>query len=217
MSPFNRFDIIYYINLDKREDRKTQLLQELNKMNIDMNKVKRIPGVISHLSCLGCSLAHLNALLDFQQNNYNNCLILEDDFTFKHDQKTTFDVLNNFWNSGKQWDVLMMSGNIRKYAPTDHKNIYKVTDAQLASGYSVNKNFLPILLNNYQDGINQLSKLEKRRSELCLDIYWKVLQPKSNWFVLYPKIGCQRPGFSDIENRDVNYNRFEINDIKVKS
>jgi len=205
MNPFNRFDIIYYINLDKRVDRKTQLLEELNKMNIDMNKVKRIPGVISHIPCLGCSMAQLNVLLDFQQNNYNNCLILEDDFTFKHDQNTTFEILNNFWNSGKQWDVFMMSANIKNFALTDHKNIYKVLDAQTASGYAVNKNFLPILLNNYQDGINQLSKLEKRRNDLCVDMYWKRLQPNSNWFLLNPKLGYQRPSFSDIENKNVNY------------
>ena len=214
MNPFDKFDMIYYINLDKREDRKKQILEELTKMNINMNKVKRIPGIIHDIGALGCSFAHLNALTDCDENNYNNCLILEDDFVFKFNKQETYNTLNNFWNSGKPWDILMFSGNIIKYKPTNLQFLLKVNNGQTTSGYSVNKVFLPKLLKNYKEGIDKFKKLNIKKNHVCLDIYWKKLQHSSNWYVLYPKLGYQRPGYSDIEKRNVEY-KCETKDIKI--
>lgn len=214
MNPFDNFDIIYYINLDKREDRKKQILEELTKMNINMNKVKRIPGIIHNIGALGCSLAHLNALIDCNENNYNNCLILEDDFVFKFNKEETFNILNKFWNLETPWDIVMLSGNIIKYKPTTFQNLLKVNNGQTTSGYSVNKTFLPKLLKNYKEGIDKFKKLNRRMKHLCIDIYWKRLQPLSNWYVLYPKLGHQRPGYSDIEKCNVEY-KSETNDINI--
>jgi len=211
----DRFDIIYYINLDKREDRKKEILQELEKMDVNMNKVKRIPGVIENLACLGCSKAHLNALLDFEKTNHNNCLILEDDFMFLMDKKETNQQLNKFWDSGNEWDVLMLSGHIKKYQSANINSLYKVNDGQTTSGYSVNRHYLPKLIQNYREGIEELRKCNKGRNGYCIDMYWKRLQPESKWFIFYPKIGKQRPGYSDIEKRVVDY-RNENRDIKVK-
>jgi hypothetical protein len=48
---------------------------------------------------------------------------------------------------------------------------------------------------------------EKMREvcEGCCDQSWKVLQPHNNWYIFNPKLGYQRPGYSDIEKRLVNY------------
>ena len=44
------------------------------------------------------------------------------------------------------------------------------------------------------------------RDLYAIDMYWKKLQPQSNWFIFYPKIGFQYDSYSDIENHIVNYN-----------
>lgn len=212
MGPFDNFDQIYYINLDKRVDRNEQILDEMNKMDFDMSKVTRISGINHEIGSLGCSMSHLNILLDCQKKNYKNCLIFEDDFVFKNTKQETYKILSDFWNTNKQWDIVMFSGYIRKYKPTDFKFLFKVIDAQTTSGYAVNKCFLPTLIKNYQEGIDQYIKLNKKNGQLCIDIYWKKLQENANWFVLYPKLGSQRPGYSDIEKKIVNY-KVEINDI----
>ena len=201
MNPFNNFDIIYYINLDKREDRKTQLLNELTKMNIDMNKVKRITGVLDENGKIGCFQAHINTLLNFEQSNLNNCLILEDDFVFKNNQIETFKTLNKFWSSGESWDLLMISGQIKTCEKTKHPFLFKVSNGQTTSGYAVNKQFLQTLLTNYKTGIENI----KKNKGCAIDIYWKSLQPFSKWYVLYPKLGFQKPDYSDIEKRNVDY------------
>lgn len=215
MGPFDHFDKIYYINLDKRTDRKDQILAEFNKMGFNLDKVQRIPGIIHKIRPLGCSLSHLNALKDMEKNNYNRCLIFEDDFVFKQNKEQTYKLLQSFWNTNLPWDILMFSGYIKNYQPTCHKFLFKVLMAQTTSGYAVNKHFLPTLMKNYQEGIDKMEKLGKRNSQFHLDMYWKQLQPNANWYVLYPKIGSQRPGYSDIENRCVEY-KVEIFDIRIK-
>ena len=54
-------DIIYYINLDHREDRKTQFLQEMAKAGVPPDKIVRISAVPKPgQGDWGCSLSHLN-------------------------------------------------------------------------------------------------------------------------------------------------------------
>jgi GR25 family glycosyltransferase involved in LPS biosynthesis len=205
LNPFSRFDGIYYINLSTRPDRKKHLMKEFAKMGITEDMTKRIPGVVHEIPCVGCSIAHQNALLDCKEKNYKTCLIIEDDFTFKYSKEKTFEILEKFWNDAIPWDVLMISGNIIKTTQTKHDYLHKVTNAQCTSGYAVNAAFLPKLLDNITAGIDGSIKKNKRNRELCIDIYWKKLQPSSNWYSLNPILGRQYANFSDIEKRAVNY------------
>ena len=123
MNPFKKFDKIYYINLDTRPDRKEHLFKELAKMDVGEDMLQRIPGVIHPMACLGCSIAHKNALLDCKKNGYSNYMIIEDDFTFKEDKETTFALLNKFWDTNHPWDIVMLSGNVVRTQPTPHTTI----------------------------------------------------------------------------------------------
>ena len=204
-NPFNYFDVIYYINLDKRTDRKKSILNELQKMDINMKRVKRIPGIIDKFGALGCSKSHLLCLMDCKKNNYNNCLILEDDFIFKHNKKKTFDILNNFLNGNISWDLLMFSSFVRKWEHTQYPFLIKIHEGQTTSGYCVNNNFLNKLINNFTESIKQLEKHNLPICKFCLDQYWKRLQKNSKWYILNPRIGYQKEDYSDIEKKIVNY------------
>ena len=109
MNPFDNFDQIYYINLDKRPDRKQSMLTEFAKMNIKLDKVTRMPGIVHNFPPIGCSTAQLKCLLDCKEKGYKNCIIFEDDFVFKHNKETTYSILQNFFHKGIHWDVLMFS------------------------------------------------------------------------------------------------------------
>jgi hypothetical protein len=72
--------------------------------------------------------------------------------------------------------------------------ISKVDNAQTTSGYIVNACFYDTLIdiwNNPDKG--------------CLDIKWKILQRDNNWYAFIPRIGIQRPSYSDIQYEHVNY------------
>ena len=92
---------------------------------------------------------------------------------------------------------------------TEWPFLAKVFDATTTSGYMVTKAFAPVLLQNLQEGVSLLEahfqRFGIRKHDYCLDIYWKKLQPISNWFIFVPKMGYQADSYSDIENVFTQY------------
>ena len=202
----NNFDIIYFINLEHRTDRLTHITEEFKKTNIDVNKINRINAVYCpDFGGLGCAKSQCIALEQFIESGKETCIIFEDDFIFTQSQTTINELMNNFFNNVKDFDVLMLSSNTMAEQHCDHPFITKILDAQTASGYAVSKKFAPILLSNYRESVHQLEMTGHSVHDYCIDINSKKLQPVSNWFCIYPKIGEQKPGYSDIEKREVNY------------
>jgi len=203
----NNFDTIYYINLDHRVDRYEHINNELNKTNIEKDKINKISGIyIKELGILGCAKSHCLALEAFIKSGKNHCIIFEDDFIFTVDQDTINNLINKVFNNLKLFDVLMLASNILNSQPTSYDFIVKIIDAQTLSGYAVSKQFAPILLNNYRESIKLLENAGKSVHPFCFDIYMKRLQPFTKWYCLNPKIGKQIESYSDIENRIVEYN-----------
>jgi len=212
-NPFENIDKIYYINMDKRKDRKYEIESELKSLNVPWHKVQRIPGVISTIGALGCSKAHLNALKDCRDNNYSNCLILEDDFMFKQERQEIFNQLNKFWNLNIVWDVVLFSSNTIQQEATYVDFLLRLKEAQTTAGYMVNANFLPQLIENVEKGIALLES-DNNNMSFCIDQYWKLLQPNNNWFTFFPVMAHQRDGYSDIEKKTVSY--ADKNEIAVQ-
>jgi hypothetical protein len=206
----DNIDIIYYINLDHRIDRKEQILQELQRMNIPDSKIERIPALYTKgFGILGCGLSHIKALEIFMKSDYKNCLILEDDFMFSVDVNYSNFLLTTFFKKNPTFDVCMLSGNLMKSQETVSPFIKKVIDVQTTSSYIITKKFAPILISNLYESTRLLAdwknKIAETKHEYCLDIYWKTLQPQSEWYILHPKIGFQRESYSDISNHITDY------------
>ena len=202
----NNIDIIYFINLNHRTDRLNQILNELDKMNINREKIIRVEAVyVKDYGALGCSMSHCIAMEHFinTDNNINNAIILEDDFQFTQDINTVNNLLNSFFNNKIDYDVLLLSSNTLKEETTEYDFITKIIDAQTTSGYCLNKKFAPMLLENFKESV---ANLQQHKRGYCCDINWKKLQPKYNWYCLKPKIGQQRLSYSDIERRVTEYN-----------
>jgi GR25 family glycosyltransferase involved in LPS biosynthesis len=201
---FNNFDILYYINLEHRNDRKVHILEELKKTGIDHNKINRIEAIHKEFGELGCSQSHIKALETFLQttDDVQNCLILEDDFKLKTDN---FDHLDIVFDSDIDYDVLMISGNLYHTLQTNVSLLRKVYEAQAASGYCVTKQYAPKLLENFKEGAKLLEEAGKKVHELCLDQYWKKLQIGDKWYALNPMIAEQMMSYSDIEKKVVYY------------
>ena len=68
--------------------------------------------------------------------------------------------------------------------------------------------YIPILKELWENDMdyrmkNNLNK--KQFHETCIDQSWKTLQ-NDKWYITRPKLGKQIESYSDIENRNVNYN-----------
>jgi hypothetical protein len=205
-------DVIYYINLDSRSDRKTEFLEEMKRMGVPSEKVCRITAVNKPgKGDWGCSLSHIIAMKTFIDSGLDTCIIFEDDFIFNQNIEEINTAFRKVFDNKVIYDVIMISANEIDVQPTDYDNLKKVKDAQTSSGYMVNKDFANTLYENYKAGEALMEKsYESGKSNgiqgpFCVDTYWKSLQPNSNWYIFYPKLGVQRESYSDIEGVVVDY------------
>ena len=86
---------IIYINLNRRTDRKEQIEQELNSFGLSY---ERFEAIEDNYGAVGCGLSHIEVLKIARDRNYENIIILEDDFTFLVSKEEFYNQLNNFFN-----------------------------------------------------------------------------------------------------------------------
>lgn len=205
----NSFDILYYINLDRRPERNEQIQKELAKTNISPSKVNRISATdVPECGAYGCTLSHINVLTKFLETDESvqTCIVLEDDFGFVQDQRQVTSSINKFLVDFKDnWDVLLLSLNLIYGEKTQFPYAIRVFRSFTTSGYVINKQFAPRLLENFKESAGLLKKEGKYVPNLCLDNYMGRLQEKTNWFSIVPRVGLQLASYSDIENRFVDY------------
>ena len=202
-------DAILYINLDHRTDRNEHCLNEIKKIDPTLSKTHRINACkIGSNGALGCSLSHIKALELFIKNpEWNNIMILEDDFTFTYENPNDIHILINYlFVNVPNFDVLLLGVGIGdlKIEPTDNELIFKVNSSQTTSGYIVSRKYLYTLLANYRKSSNKMIKFGKV-PQWCLDMFWKRLMPFSNWYTLKNRLGYQYVNYSDIEQGTKNY------------
>lgn len=104
----DKIDKMYYINMDKRQDRKEHFLKECEKHNLNMNNVIRFKGIDGNITIftdqekqmfinsdfkgstaefkiMGNQLSHYYILKEMIENNYNYILIFQDDVILSND------------------------------------------------------------------------------------------------------------------------------------
>jgi GR25 family glycosyltransferase involved in LPS biosynthesis len=204
-------DVIYYINLAHRTDRKAEFLSEMKKLGVPDSKVQRIDAIYTpEFGPHGCGLSHKKAVETFLESSHKNCIVFEDDFMLTIDTNYANYMLGSIFKDAIQYDVVMLAGNIFNSESTEWHYLKRVFDGQTASAYLFTREFAPHILQNLNESIPLLkdwyiNNNRERKHEYCLDIYWKHLQPKHNWYILNPKIGIQRESYSDNENKMTNY------------
>jgi len=201
-------DHIFYINLSKRYDRRVEIETELNKMGL---KYERFNAISRTEGFIGCSLSHLEVLKLAKKRGYKNVLILEDDFTFLVSKEELNRRLNLFFNMVPDYDVFMLSYNLREHADMpalDHPEVdftmKRVLYAQTASGYVVNSSYYDKLIELYEWAFPLLEQTHTHWVYMN-DVVWKCLQEKDKWYCIDPRIGKQRPSYSDLGGSDVDY------------
>ncbi len=201
---------VYFINLDHRTDRLSQIQAEFGRMKIPDEKIHRISGVYKpECGALGCGLSHVKTLNAFLETTHTYCLVFEDDFQFTVDPNYFSFLLRHVFQSGKQFDMVMLGANVMKQEMTDSPFLRRILDAQTSSAYLISREYAKTVRDTLAEGMKFLEEWfaihKEPKHEYCLDIYWKQLQPKGTWLVFNPKIGIQRESYSDIERKVTNY------------
>ena len=197
----NRIDVIYYINLDHRIDRRKEVEKQLVNIGFDPDKIVRMDAIRKSVKGLGCGLSHMECLQKAMVDNLDNVMVVEDDFTFRIDQETLHARLQHAFSV--EFDAYILGGKILQ-SKQESSGIQKVEEAQALSCYIVSKKFIPVLHDNFQLAMTHLER-GGRYDEFAIDQFSKPLQKSNVYFCHLPTAGIQAPGWSDIEQTNVCY------------
>jgi hypothetical protein len=201
--PFlDTIDMVLYINLSHRVDRKEHIHTELQGAGVPERKITRIEAILQPCGAMGCTMSHIKALRHaLQHPEWHRVLVLEDDFTFRVDGPAA---LCTLIETDPTMDVCLLSyePSVLQHKPTNQPNVQQVVAAQTSAGYIVSRAYIPSLLQNFEDGLHDMKMRGKEHSN-CMDIYWQRLQSRDRWYTHVPSIGYQMDGYSDIVKTDV--------------
>jgi len=202
----------FYINLEHRVDRRKNI-EELKDKHSFFSNIKRMNAISNKRGDVGCSLSHITCLNELLKENDDYYMLIEDDLlildddNFKEFTKTFENIKNN-----DTWDLITLTprGKTIKHNYIDGFN--KIVDNQTTTGYIVKHRFIEELVKYYQTGVEGLMR-NQDTNKYALDQCWKPLQEKSN-FIYFNKIYAgQLEGYSDIEQKNINYNQRFLNQI----
>ena len=202
---------ILYINLDKRTDRRKTIEAELDTLKCPYQRLSAT--YVPKNGAKGCAKSHIDAITLAKKNKWKNVLIIEDDFVFKHNVNYKGILYKILQKLNNNFDVLMLSGHLHSYYKTNiDESLFKVNKCVKTDAYIVSEKFYDTLLNNFTESYNnQPSDKPNDAIEIhgwdiwAIDQHWKKLQPTNDWYIIFPTIGQQQYGFSDIEKKIVNY------------
>ena len=203
VSPLSDYiPMVFYINLDHRTDRKEALEKELAELGLPF---ERFSAIKHEFGAVGCSKSHMAILKLAKERKYPRVLILEDDFTFVAHRDTVERVLGQVRDEGKPYDVCMISYNILQSEALSDPYWRKMTNGQTLSGYIIQEHYYDKLINVVEPSIPLLEQTRQQHN-YAIDVVMKQLQWGDKWYYTTERLGIQRPSYSDIEYRNVNYN-----------
>jgi len=186
----------FYINLDRRTDRRAEIEQEFADKGVVL---ERFPAIEYTPAAIGCNLSHIEVLKLAKARGYPSVMIFEDDFQFLVDTQTWDQLIARLPTS---YDVVMLSYNM--IASTPHDEIFnRVQDVQTASGYVVHSRFYDTLLARWEEATRLFIESPHLDWIYITDQSWKPLQPSAEWYAYVMRIGKQRNSFSDLAGRFV--------------
>ena len=192
---------ILYINLENREDRNKELIEELDKYNL---KGERVNAISHNSGMIGCALSHIKCIDIAIERKYDEVCILEDDFIFIND-------LNKV-NIPQNYDVFLLGGTIQKQEIYNEKYM-RILSSQRTEGYIIKKHYYHIFKELFCESVKRnMIKLLPSNNQ---DMMWKKLQKKDLFLCdIWGVVGGQREGYSNIINRNIkrqNFKKFKNN------
>ena len=198
---------VLYINLEERQDRLNNMLDEMTKMSIIG---ERVAGIKTPRGAIGCTLSHIRCLELAKSRGWPHVFICEDDILFLNPELLKENLLKFSQNTEIPWDVVIIGGNnCPPYQPVSDYCI-RVFNTQTTTGYIVRSHYYDTLIHNFKESAAKLMREPHNSKMYALDIYWKRLQQLGNWYMIIPPSVVQREDYSDIEGRRVDYSKLML-------
>jgi glycosyl transferase family 25 len=198
----HNLDGIFYINLDRRTDRRAEIERELERMELDAERFSAIEYPPPH-GIVGCGKSHLQVIKIAKERGYKNVLILEDDFIFVTDKLVFENTLSQFFDYVTDYDVCFISYNLLEEQPCDILFLKRAFESNTASGYIINSRYYDTIIGLYEWALPLLESTHEHWN-YANDQVWRSLQKKDKWYCIEPRLGIQSAGFSDNSSRFID-------------
>lgn len=216
MKPFEYFEEIYCINLERRKDRWNLCQEEFEKIGI-LDKVKRFDAVDNKKNPKqGCYESHMGVIRLAYEQKLKNVLIFEDDVAFlkKYDENKLSNALS--YLDTQSWDFFYLGGLERRIKPRVKYNrlnakwkgefestnnyIMECKSVGWAHSFAVNSCIFEQIVNDYENNI--WDKLVEKYDSHLDRYYQDVLSPKT--YVCVPSFTTQYNLVSDLTRTRTN-------------
>ena len=196
------FEHSLFINLDHRKDRLEHVEKEFEKVGI---QAERFNAIKTTSGAVGCTLSHIKCLEIAKERDYEQVFICEDDITFTNPELFKTNIEKFCENEDIMWDVLIIGGNNVPPYKQYYDYCARVYNCQTTTGYIVKQEFYDVMIKNFKEGVTKLMRDPNNRQMYAIDIYWKKLQMENFWYMITPPTVTQYENYSDIENKNLNY------------
>ena len=188
-------DCICVIHIAERVDRYEVLLKEFETQDIDISKVKFMPGVICKNPATGISKAHKECVRFARDSKMSSITILEDDVKFTHPSswKRYITLAEEL---PKDWDMYLAGAYGTFGIQPVGESLISVDDTAGLHCYTVNAKFFNKFLDAPETG-----HLDR----------WLTKNGKAQTYIAHPFLALQHSGFSDQQKRNVNFEPLEMN------
>ena len=198
---------VFYINLDKRPDRRKEIEEELTTKFL-FNKAERFPGLPYEPGIYGCTMSHICLLRKMILNGWETMMVFEDDAQLLTTREEIDKHINVFLEDNTL-DILCIGNSCGDNVPYNQL-MNRCFNTQTTSCYVIKKKFVNIFLESVFKDPTESMTLSPDNPDLHLklkiiDVGWAPLQ-KTHYFMM-PKIRqvLQRPSYSDIIHRMADY------------
>ena len=196
-------DQIYIINLEVRSDRYIEIMGELAAMGCPLDRVyhykAKKDGSVTE-AYVGATKNHVDVIKHMIDNNYNNCLFLEDDFVFTSSIDRHKHNLKTFLEREYDFDICFVAAS-RFHRREKHDDLLMLSHqgCTTSAGYILNKKTVKKVYNCVLEGYEKIK--ETGDADLyCIDRYWAKLNKDNKLFIFREKMGYQRPNYSNLKN-----------------
>ena len=200
---FEEFQVKYCLTQASRPDRTEQFKAEAKAFNIDFEFFYSLPGKscpedVGRERFDSFCKSQLGMLQQFQNTGKRNLLCFEDDCIFVN----TIYFARAFKELPDDWDILYLGANVTDPHPEKYsKHLRKIRSAWTTHGIAYSRKMVDHIVSNYKSW---------EESGMYDDWLSNNILPVFNCFVTVPMIAYQRPVYSDLWQKEVNYGWIEI-------
>jgi glycosyl transferase, family 25 len=184
------FGGVFVVNLARRQDRLADFDKEMARIGLPY---ERFEAVDNRTNGIGCSLSHLAVLKLAKARGYKNYLVFEDDFSLLVSPE-------EFWQAmsvmNKPYDVLLLAHCLKESEPFSDR-LVKVKKSVSTGAFIVNESMYDKLIAVWEEAAAKLMATGRHWEYAC-DQSWCTLQAEAAWYAFVPKLGKQRPSWSDL-------------------